>query len=166
MKYQRYNKAADRGDPFMQTSQIITTLRNKAGLSQSQLADALFVTRDLVSKWETGKRLPEFKMILDIAKLFSVEPETLIDKNSILTNELSSLLPDGYPSDCETLKRDLNLFLGTLRERDRSVFIRRYYFFEDPNQIGEEYGIRANYVRTILTRTRRKLQKYLKEEYS
>lgn len=147
----------------MRTGQIIAKLRSEAGLSQSQLADALFVSRDLVSKWETGKRLPEYKMILCLAELFSVDPEVLIQKNSILTEELSALLPVGYPSDGETLKKDLNLFLGTLTERDRGVFIRRYYFLEDPSEIGEEYGIRANYVRTILTRTRRKLKKYLKE---
>ena len=150
----------------MQTGQIIAKLRTAADLSQNQLAEALFVSRDLVSKWETGRRLPEYQMILAMAKLFSVDPETLIDKDAILADELSCLLPIGCPADGETLKNDLNLFLGTLRERDRSVFIRRYYFLEDPAQIGDAYGIKANYVRTILARTRRKLKKYLKEEYS
>ena len=150
----------------MRTGQSIAGLRSEAGLSQYQLAEALFVSRDLVSKWETGKRLPEYRLILAMAELFSVDPEVLIQKDSILTEELSALLPVGYPADGEALKKDLNLFLGTLRERDRGVFIRRYYFLEDPSEIGEAYGIKENYVRTILTRTRRKLKKYLKEEYS
>ena len=150
----------------MQTGQIIMKLRYDAGITQAELADMLFVSRDLISKWETGKRLPDYGMILKMAKLFSVDPETLMPKDTILTSELSTLLPENYPSDGEILKRDLNLFLGTLSARDRRFFIRRYYFLEEFAEIGEEYGIRANHVRTILTRVRRKLKQYLKEEYS
>ena len=150
----------------MQTGQIIMKLRTAAGLTQSQLADTLYVSRDLISKWETGKRLPEYKMILEIANVFSVDPETLFPKDSFLTAELSPLLPDRYPLDGERLKKDLNRFLGTINARDRRIFIRRYYFLENPTEIGEEYGIKPNHVRAILTRTRRKLQKFLKEEYA
>ena len=150
----------------MQTGQIIMKLRSEAGYSQAQLADALFVSRDLISKWETGKRLPEYKMILEIAKVFSVDPETLMPKDTILTSELLALLPENYPSDGELLKRDLNLFLGTLGARDRRIFIRRCYFLEEFAEIGEEYGLGANHVRMILSRVRRKLKKYLQEEYS
>ena len=150
----------------MQTGQIIMKLRSEAGYTQAQLADALFVSRDLISKWETGKRLPEYKMILDIAKVFSVDPEALLPKDSVLETELSPLLPEGYPEDGETLKEDLNRFLGTIEPRDRRIFIRRYYFLEDPTEIGEAYGVKASHVRTILTRTRKKFKKYLKEEYA
>ena len=150
----------------MQTGQIIMKLRSDSGITQAALADMLFVSRDLISKWETGKRLPDYGMILELAKVFSVDPETLMPKDTILTSELLALLPENYPSDGEILKRDLNLFLGTLGARDRRIFIRRYYFLEEFAEIGEEYGIRANHVRTILTRVRRKLKKYLQEEYS
>ena len=44
----------------MQTGQIIMKLRSDAGFTQARLADMLFVSRDLISKWETGKRLPEY----------------------------------------------------------------------------------------------------------
>ena len=150
----------------MQTGQIIMKLRSEAGFTQARLADALFVSRDLISKWETGKRLPEYIMILEIAKVFTVDPEMLLPKDSILESELAALLPDGYPENGETLKKDLNRCLGTISVRDRRIFIRRYYFLEDPTEIGEEYGVRASHVRTILTRTRKKLKKYLKEEYA
>lgn len=150
----------------MQTGQIIMKLRTDAGVTQTELADMLFVSRDLISKWETGKRLPDYGMILKMAELFSVDPETLMPKDSILTTELSALLPENYPSDGEILKRDLNLFLGTLGARDRRIFIRRCYFLEEFAEIGEEYGLGANHVRMILSRVRRKLKKYLQEEYS
>ena len=150
----------------MQTGQIIMKLRNDAGITQAALADKLYVSRDLISKWETGKRLPDYGMILEMAKLFSVDPETLMPKDTILTAELAALLPENYPADGERLKRDLNLFLGTLSARDRRIFIRRCYFLEEFEEIGAEYGLKANHVRTILARVRRKLKQYLKEEYS
>ncbi|GEM_PF-693209 len=161
-----YNNSADRGDNEMQTGQIIMELRSAAGLTQAGLADKLYVSRDLISKWETGKRLPSYQMILEMAKLFSVDPERFLPKDSILSAELSQLLPEEYDANGETLKKDLNLFLGTLSARDRRIFIRRCYFFEEYAEIGEEYGLKENHVRTILARTRRKLKKYLKEEYT
>ena len=148
----------------MQIGQIIANLRIQMGLSQNQLADALFVSRDLVSKWETGKRLPEYKLVLAMSQLFSVDPERLIKKDSLLLSELSELLPEHYPADSERLKRDLNDFLSALSVRDASVFVRRYYFLETPNEIATRYGIKGNYVRTILMRVRKRLKRFLKEE--
>ena len=148
----------------MQTGQIIAKLRMQAGLSQTQLADALYVSRDLVSKWETGKRHPDRKMLEAMAKIFGVAAEHLIDIDVHLSEELSTAFPAGYSADVDTLKRDLNAFLGTLNERDRSVFLRRYYHLESPSEIGEMYGIKEDHVRTILMRIRKKMKKYLKEE--
>lgn len=38
----------------MKTKDIILELRNKAGLSQDELAEKVFVTRQAVSLWENG----------------------------------------------------------------------------------------------------------------
>lgn len=148
----------------MQTGRIITKLRTQAGLSQATLADALFVSRELVSKWETGLSRPGRSMLEAMARLFAVDPDELIDRDAVLSEELAAAFPAGYSLEADGLKRDLNAFLATLNERDRSVFIRRYYHLEEPNEIGEKFGIKENYVRTILMRTRKKLTKYLKEE--
>ena len=67
----------------MQTGHIITKLRIKAGLSQAQLAEALFVSRELVSKWETGLSRPSRKMLELMAELFNIAPDELIDRDSI-----------------------------------------------------------------------------------
>ena len=147
----------------MQTGQKIAKLRIQAELSQAQLADALFVSRELVSKWETGSNRPDRKMLEALAKIFSVPLNELIDIDAILSKELSSAFPENYSPDPDILKFDLNAFLETLNERDRGVFIRRYYRLEEPFEIGEKYGIKENYVRTILMRVRKKLKKYLKE---
>ena len=99
----------------MQTGQKLQKLRMQAGLSQTQLADALFVSRDLVSKWETGKRRPDRKMLEAMAEIFGVAAENLIDMDDYLSEELSAAFPAGYSADADTLKRDLNAFLGTRR---------------------------------------------------
>ena len=40
----------------METKDIILELRNKAGLSQDELAEKVYVTRQAVSRWKTEKR--------------------------------------------------------------------------------------------------------------
>ena len=146
----------------MKTGQAIAALRTKANMTQEQLAAQLFVSRDLVSKWETDKSPPNYKMIQRLAELFSVGVDVLFDKDKLLTEELAPCVPAGDRADPETLKEAVNGFLSTLSVRDRAVFIRRYYFFEDASEIGAAYGISDGYVRTILMRTRSKLKKYMK----
>ncbi|MBQ6065669.1 MAG: helix-turn-helix domain-containing protein [Clostridia bacterium] len=131
-------------------------------MTQEQLAAELFVSRDLVSKWETDKSPPNYKMILKMAELFSVEVEVLFDKDRILTEELAACVPADKAVGAKELKEAVNGFLSSLSVRDRAVFIRRYYFFEDASEIGAEYGIGEGYVRTILMRARKKLKNYMK----
>ncbi len=146
----------------MKTGQVIAELRTKAGMTQEQLAARLFVSRDLVSKWETDKSPPNYKMILKMAELFSVGVDDLFDKDSILTEELASCVPEGLELGTDELTTAVNGFFDSLSARDRAVFIRRYYYFEDSAEIAAEYGINKAYVRTVLMRTRKKLKKYLK----
>lgn len=42
----------------METKDIILKLRNKKGLSQEVLAEKVMVTRQAVSRWETGETVP------------------------------------------------------------------------------------------------------------
>ena len=42
----------------METKDIIVEVRKKNGLSQDELAEKVFVTRQAVSRWETGETIP------------------------------------------------------------------------------------------------------------
>lgn len=142
----------------MLTGQKIAKLRTNAGITQEQLAEKLYVTRVMVSKWERDICQPDYNTVLKIAEILSVSPNEIMSREEAVINELYSFLSDTDSSD---LIKGLNMFLETLNSRDRSIFIRRYYFLEDINIISEHYGIKEGTVRTVLMRTRKKFKKYL-----
>ena len=142
----------------MLTGQKIAKLRTNAGITQEQLAEKLYVTRVMVSKWEREICQPDYNTVLKIAEILSVSPDEIMSREEAVINELYSFLSDTDSSD---LIKDLNMFLETLNSGDRSIFIRRYYFLEDINIISEHYGIKEGTVRTVLMRTRKKFKKYL-----
>lgn len=62
------------------------------------------------------------------------------------------------------LRRNLNVFLGTLKEQERNVFLRRYWYAEEYGEIADRYGLKLGTVKTILFRTRGKLRTFLEQE--
>ena len=62
----------------MSLSQRIIELRNELGMSQNQLAKAMEVSRQAVSKWENGTADPSTSNLLKLAKLYGISPEDLI----------------------------------------------------------------------------------------
>ena len=57
---------------------FIEEKRKEKGLTQQQVAEALHVTRQAVSKWEQGKSLPDVDTLLHLAELFQVPVEALL----------------------------------------------------------------------------------------
>ena len=51
----------------METRQVILQLRTAKGLSQEELAAKVYVTRQAVSRWETGLSVPDAGMLVRIA---------------------------------------------------------------------------------------------------
>ena len=62
----------------METKDIIYELRTKKGLSQEELAEKVFVTRQAVSRWETGETIPNIDTLKLLSKLFDVSINTLL----------------------------------------------------------------------------------------
>ena len=56
----------------------LTKLRKLAGLSQEEVADKLEVTRQTVSKWETGQSSPDLDKVLPLCGLYNVTPDELL----------------------------------------------------------------------------------------
>ena len=62
----------------MAFSDNLQVLRARRGLAQEQLAEALNVSRQSVSKWESGTADPSTSNLLALAKLFGVSAEELL----------------------------------------------------------------------------------------
>lgn len=62
----------------MTVSEKIYTLRTRLGLSQEELAEKLGVSRQSVSKWETGQSVPDLEKIIKLADLFGVSVDELV----------------------------------------------------------------------------------------
>lgn len=54
------------------------TLRKKNNLSQEQLAEKLGVSRQAISKWESGASLPEIENLIMLSKCFNVSIDYLV----------------------------------------------------------------------------------------
>ena len=62
----------------METKEVIFELRTKKGLSQDELAEKVFVTRQAVSRWENGETIPNTETLKLLSKLFDVSINTLL----------------------------------------------------------------------------------------
>lgn len=63
---------------MMSFSEKLMDLRRKSGLSQEQLADRLGVTRQSVSKWESGTAMPELVKLISLSDIFGVSVDYLV----------------------------------------------------------------------------------------
>ena len=62
----------------METKDVILKLRTERGLSQDELAEKVFVTRQAVSRWENGETLPNTETLKLLSNLFGVSINTLL----------------------------------------------------------------------------------------
>ena len=62
----------------MNTKDILLQLRTRKGLSQEQLAEQVFVTRQAVSRWETGETTPNTDTLKLLSRLYDVSINTLL----------------------------------------------------------------------------------------
>ena len=63
----------------MNLSEKITTLRKRENMSQEELANRLNVSRQAVSRWESGTALPDALNILRLSKLFDVTTDYILN---------------------------------------------------------------------------------------
>ena len=93
---------------FMKTKDVILTLRTKNGLSQDELAEKIYVTRQAVSRWETGETVPNVETLKLLSKLFDVSINTLLGSPRKLICQCC-----GMPLDDSTMSKEVD---GTFNE--------------------------------------------------
>ena len=62
----------------METKDIILKLRTEKGLSQDELANKVYVTRQVVSRWENGETVPNTETLKLLSMLFDVSINTIL----------------------------------------------------------------------------------------
>lgn len=68
----------------MKLNEKIISLRNKYQMSQGDLAEKLNVSRQSVSKWETGASIPDLDKLIAMSELFQVTMDELVKEDVIL----------------------------------------------------------------------------------
>ena len=92
----------------MNTKDVLFELRTKSGMSQDELAEKVFVTRQAVSRWENGETVPNTETLKLLSKLFDVSINTLLGEprqlicqccGMPLEDSLISREKDGTPNE-------------------------------------------------------------------
>lgn len=87
----------------METKNIILELRKKHGLSQDELAEKIYVTRQAVSRWENGETIPGTETLKLLSKLFDVSINTLLGSPRQLICQCC-----GMPLEDENISNEIN----------------------------------------------------------
>ena len=62
----------------MNIGNVIKELRKENEMSQTQLANLLFVSQDTVSLWELGKSYPDIESVVKLTQIFNVTSDYLL----------------------------------------------------------------------------------------
>lgn len=96
------------GSAIMETKDVIYELRTRMGLSQEELAEKLYVTRQAVSRWEVGETIPNTETLKLLSRLFDVSINTLLGSPQRLICQCC-----GMPLDDGSISREKD---GSLNE--------------------------------------------------
>ena len=69
----------------MEFNEKLQALRKSRGLTQEELAEALFVSRTAISKWESGRGYPSIDSLKEISKYFSVTIDELMTGEKLIS---------------------------------------------------------------------------------
>lgn len=85
----------------METKEVLLELRKKNELTQGELAEKLFVTRQAVSRWESGEATPNIETLKSLSKIFNVSINTLLGSPRKLICQCC-----GMPLDDDSISRE------------------------------------------------------------
>ena len=92
----------------METKDVLAEIRGKHNLTQEQMAEKLYVTRQAVSRWETGETIPNTETLKRISREFEVSINTLLGSPQKLICQCC-----GMPLEDENISRETD---GTFNE--------------------------------------------------
>lgn len=93
---------------------FLKALRSEKAVTQAELAERLGVSNRSVSRWENGTTMPDFDLILELAKYYDVE--------------VSEILNGKRSEDQELKKEELMLTIADYHNAERDSFAKRMHF--------------------------------------
>ena len=69
----------------MEFNEKLRELRQRRGLTQEELAEALYVSRTAVSKWESGRGYPNIDSLKELSRFFSVSVDDLLSGDKLIS---------------------------------------------------------------------------------
>lgn len=101
----------------MSLGEMIRSKREERNMTQQELADRLYVTRQTVSRWESGSRCPDLIMSKKIADIFGLTLDELVSSSDV----------DSY-TPAKTAAPDIRKLLAALFVLVLSVWLMVYGF--------------------------------------
>lgn len=96
-----------KGTDMMMLAEKIILLRKKKGWSQEQLAEQLGISRQSVSKWESGTSVPDLDKIIRMSEIFGVSTDYLLKEGmeeQSATFDQESVQADNYREDTMNMR--------------------------------------------------------------
>jgi transcriptional regulator with XRE-family HTH domain len=90
----------------MEFNEKLQELRKSRSLTQEELAEALFVSRAAISKWESGRGYPSIDSLKEISRFFSVTIDDLICSEEMISaaeNEKREFVDKSFSLICNTM---------------------------------------------------------------
>ena len=114
----------------MKLSEKMMILRKQKGWSQEELAEKLEVSRQAVSKWESGQASPDIEKILKISQLFEVSTDVLLKEEYDVDATEEAKEPEPIPSAPHTTPTSLTIFRSAFWPLIVAIYL-SYSFFTD-----------------------------------
>lgn len=99
----------------MNFSEKLKTLRKQHHLSQEELAEKIHVSRQAITKWESGNGIPDIGNIIAISVLFDESLDVLLKEEKSLLSKHQFLYESKTEYDLDTLKK-IDVKIGVARE--------------------------------------------------
>ena len=99
----------------MNFAEKLKELRKQKGISQEQLAEKIYVSRQAITKWESGNGLPDIENLIAISSLFNESLDSLLSEEKSLITKNEFLYESRTEYDLDSPKK-IDLRVGTAHE--------------------------------------------------
>lgn len=99
----------------MNFAEKLKELRKQKGISQEQLAEKIYVSRQAITKWESGNGIPDIENLIAISNLFNESLDSLLSEEKSLVSRHEFLYESRTEYDLDSPKK-IDLRVGIAHE--------------------------------------------------